>query len=84
MVKTGPCPSCHTKHARCYHRTFPTALGLGESPRQAAEDLLRRLNSEKDTVEDGWHFSKVEAAIGDLRSFLAESTADAHAPVHAG
>jgi general stress protein 26 len=70
IVRTGPCPSCSTHHARCSHRTFPAALGVGETACQAAEDLLRRLNSQKDYVADRWHRDKVEAAIADVRAFL--------------
>jgi hypothetical protein len=73
-VRTGPCASCHTNRARCYHRNFPTALGMGETPRDAALDLVRRLQSQKDTVADRWHREKVEAAIADVRFFLASES----------
>ena len=73
VVRTGLFPSCHTNHARCYHRAFPTALGLGETPRHAAEDLLRRLHSQKGTVTDRWHLDRVEAAIAEVQAFLAEA-----------
>ena len=46
IVRTGPCPCCRTKDARCYRRSFPMAAGLGETPRHPALDLLRRLHSE--------------------------------------
>jgi len=75
-VRTGPCPSCRTNHARCNHRTVPAILGVGETSRQAAEDLLRRLNRQKHTVEDRWHRDKVEAAIADLRTFLDAAGGD--------
>jgi len=73
IIRTGPCPSCSTNHVRCAHRTFPAALGVGETACHAAEDLLRRLNSQKDCVEDRWHSDKVEEAIADVRAFLAQS-----------
>lgn len=73
FVRTGPCPSCLMNHARCYHRTFPCALGLGETPRLAAENLLLKLNGQKDTVQDRWHLDKIEVAIADVRAFLSEA-----------
>ena len=56
------------------------ALGLGETPRHAVLDLLRRLHSEKDTVVDRWHSEKVEAAIGEVRAFLVEAFAESESP----
>jgi general stress protein 26 len=73
-VRIGPCPSCHTDHARCYHRNFPTALGIGETPRDAALNLLRRLQRQKDTVADRWHLDTVEAAIAEVQTFLASES----------
>jgi general stress protein 26 len=72
IVRTGPCPSCSMPHARCSHRSFPGALGVGETARQAAADLHQRLSIQKDTLEDCWHRDMVSAAIADVEIFLAE------------
>ncbi len=33
----------------------------------------RQRHNEKDTLPDRWHLEKVEAAIGEVRVFLAEA-----------
>jgi hypothetical protein len=80
IVGRGPCPCCRTKHARCYRRSFLRALGLCETPRHAALDPLRRLDSEKDTLPDRWHLDKVETAVALVRVFLGEALAKAMPP----
>jgi general stress protein 26 len=46
--------SCGMYHAMSYHRAFPQLCGQGETPRKAAEDLIRRLTNEKDVQADAW------------------------------
>ena len=78
------CSSCGMYHARCYHRAFPNLSGSGDTPREAAEDLIRRLNSQKDSLADRWHLDHVETAVAEVRAFLAEAVADAQSPALPG
>ncbi len=55
-----------------------------ETPRPAAEELLRRLNRQKDTMDDRWHRDKVEAAIAEVRTFLAGALGGTRAPAEPG
>jgi general stress protein 26 len=70
IVSTGACLSCHTHHARTYHRSFPTTFGEGETPAEAACDLIRLLSTQRDALVDRWHCLAVERAIADIRAFL--------------
>jgi len=68
------CSSCGMYHAKSYHRAFTNLSGSGETPREAAEDLIRRLTNEKDTQSDRWRREIVERAIADVRAFLQNSS----------
>jgi general stress protein 26 len=73
IATTGACPSCHTHHARCHHRAFPTTFGCGEAPAEAARDLIRLLCLEQDALVDRWHRQTVERAIADVQAFLEQT-----------
>ncbi len=73
ITTNAPCSSCGMFHATSYHRAFPNLCGSGETPREAAEDLIRRLTNEKDFHGDTWHGESVEQAIAEVRTFLEKS-----------
>jgi hypothetical protein len=51
----------------------PNLCGSGDTPREAAEDLIRRMTNEKDFHGDTWHGESVEQAIAEVRTFLEKS-----------
>jgi general stress protein 26 len=72
IITNDPCPSCSSDIVRCSHRTYAYTLGQGPSTYEAAEDLLRRLSSQRDTVADHWHRGMLEGAIKDVQVFLSQ------------
>ena len=70
VTTVGPCPTCHTHHARSYHRTFPLTVGVGETAAESRGDLVRRLNMQRDALVDHWHRQVVERAIAERQAFL--------------
>jgi len=56
---------------RVHHRDCPEVYGEGETPREAALDLLRRLFSEWDCVASVWHRQNLERIIAETEEFLA-------------
>jgi hypothetical protein len=49
--------------------------GTGESPREAAEDLVRRLTNEKDIQPDRLRREEVEQALAEVHAFLEQRLA---------
>ena len=74
LSASGLCSSCGMYHATSYHRSFPNLCGSGATPREAAEDLIRRLTNEKDVITDTWRREGVESAIADVQAFLEQSS----------
>ena len=72
VTTVGPCPTCHTHHARSYHRTFPLTVGVGETAAEARGDLVRRLSMQRDALVDRWHRQGVERAIAEAQGFLEQ------------
>ena len=73
IITNDPCPSCSMEIFRCFHRTFSCTLGLGATTYEAAEELRRRLSSQRDTVVDHWHRNELEEAIADVQAFLSQN-----------
>jgi general stress protein 26 len=73
ITTNAPCSSCGMFHVTSYHRAFPNLCGSGDTPREAAEDLIRRMTNEKDFHGDTWHGESVEQAIAEVRTFLEKS-----------
>jgi hypothetical protein len=72
VVTNGLCPSCPSVHASTvYHRAIPEIRAQAETPRMAAESLLRDLIASVDNVADGWHRNLIQNAINDIRAFVA-------------
>lgn len=69
IVITGRCPHCDTHHARVHHRSFPELAGIGDTPREAAMNLIRRLTAESGFNPDAWHKGAVDQAISELQKF---------------
>ena len=74
IVTKDVCSSCGMYHARTYHRAFPNLSGSGDSPREAAEELIRRLTNEKDTQTDHSRRENIERAIAEVEAYLAQSS----------
>ena len=55
---------------RVHHRDLPELHGEGETPYEAALNLLRHLIGEEGTIADGWHREGLEHVIADVRAFL--------------
>jgi uncharacterized protein (TIGR03067 family) len=55
---------------RVHHRDFPELLGEGETPYDAALNLLRHLVSESGTIADGWHRGVLDQVITEVRAFI--------------
>jgi len=65
------CRSLRTPHAR--HRLFPELRAEGESPRDAARNLLNKMVGELDAKgPDDWHHIELERAIEDVRAYLED------------
>jgi general stress protein 26 len=67
-----PCASCGMIHPTMYHRAFPDLCGTGETRQGAGEELIRRLDREKEITADPLQRESVERAIAEVRIALAE------------
>jgi general stress protein 26 len=65
-----PSASSGTFHPAIYHRAFPHLCGSGETPRDAAEELIRHLSNERHIHVEYWEQESVERAIAEIRSWL--------------
>ncbi len=73
IVTSGECPFLPGIHEACVrHRTFPTLYGEGATDREAAKDLVRKLNCETSSVVD-WHLTDLERAIADIQAYVDPS-----------
>jgi general stress protein 26 len=70
VATNAPCGSCGMFHPTVYHRAFPYSCGTGETPRDAGEDLIRRLAKERDTPAEAWPRETVDRAIAEVRMWL--------------
>jgi hypothetical protein len=61
-------------HPAIYHRAFPHLCGSGETPRDAAEDLIRRLSAERHSYVEYWEQESVERAIAEVQAWLGTHT----------
>jgi general stress protein 26 len=69
-----PSASSGMFHPALYHRAFPHLCGSGETPREAAEELIRRLTNEKDIQREYWQQESVERAIAEVQAWLGTHT----------
>jgi general stress protein 26 len=74
VTTNSPCASCGMFHPTIYHRAFPNLYGLGETRRDAAENLIRRLTNEKDIHAGTWPGESVEQAIAEIRLSIEKSS----------
>jgi hypothetical protein len=75
IVTMEPCVgrSVHTPHVR--HRLFPEIRAEGETPLDAAQNLLHKLTGALDAKgPDDWHHVDMEHALEDVRAFLDRAT----------
>ena len=56
---------------RVHHRDLPELYGEGETPREAAKDLLRHLFAQWDWVASNWERQNLERVIAEIQDFLA-------------
>ena len=66
-----PSASSGMFHPAIYHRAFPHLCGSGETPREAAEELIRRLTNERGIHTEYWEQESVERAIAEVQEWLA-------------
>jgi quercetin dioxygenase-like cupin family protein len=64
------CNACGTPRVNLHHPSFPEMRTSGESPNQAADELLVRLKSNLATASDPMHRAPVQLAIGDVQAFI--------------
>ena len=74
ITTSALCSSCGMYHTTSFHRGFPTLCGSGDTPREAAENLIQRLTDEANLPQDILHRDSVERAIADVRGFLEKSS----------
>ncbi len=67
------CNACGTPRVDVHHQTFPEMRISGESPNQAADGLLVRLESNLTAVSDPMHRAPVQAAIADVEAFINQA-----------
>ncbi len=51
---------------RVHHRDWPELHGEGETPREAAMDLLRHLFTQSDCVVSNWHRQNLEQVMREV------------------
>jgi hypothetical protein len=68
------CNACGTPRVEVHHQSFPEMRISGESPNQAADGLLVRLESNLSAVSDPLHRAPVQVAIADVQAFIARDT----------
>ena len=73
IIMTGRCPDCDTHHARVHHRFYPETSGIGDTPREAAENLIHRLTAESGVRADRWHTEGVNQAIAELCAYVKQA-----------
>lgn len=64
------CNACGAPRVDVHHQSFPEMRISGESPRQAASELLARLKSNLATASDPMHRAPVQRAIADVQAFI--------------
>jgi general stress protein 26 len=65
-----PCASSGMFHPVIHHRAFPDLSATGDTPREAAEELIRRLTNAKDLHAESWPRESVVRAITEVRDWL--------------
>jgi quercetin dioxygenase-like cupin family protein len=68
------CNACGTPRVDVHHQSFPEMRISGESPNQAADGLLVRLESNLAAVSDPLHREPVQVAIADVQAFIDRDT----------
>ncbi|CAN5891247.1 hypothetical protein BH23PLA1_BH23PLA1_09890 [soil metagenome] len=69
IVSTGA--TAHT--AVVHHRNFPEIRAEGESPQDAAAQLVNHLTRALDTALTDWRRDHIEKAIADVQLYLKEA-----------
>ena len=65
------CDACGTDNVEVFHPNFPEMRVVGNSPKEAAEDLAVKLRASLDTVSEPFHRQPVREAIADVDAFLS-------------
>jgi quercetin dioxygenase-like cupin family protein len=68
------CNACGTPRVNVHHQSFPELRIIGESPSQAAIELLARLKSNLTAVSDPMHRAPVQLALADVQAFIDRDT----------
>jgi quercetin dioxygenase-like cupin family protein len=74
VVTEDFCNACGTPRVDVHHQGFPEMRNSGESPNQAADGLLVRLESDLTAVSDPMHRAPVQVAIADVQAFIDQDT----------
>ncbi|RUL88895.1 hypothetical protein [Tautonia sociabilis] len=56
-----------------HHRDFPEIRAEGESPTDAAEQLVHHLTRTLDSALTGWRRESIEQAIADVRAYAEQA-----------
>lgn len=75
VVTENFCNACGTPQVDVHHQSFPEIRFSGESPDQAADGLLDRLESNLRAVSDPLHREPVQAAMADVQAYIRRDTA---------
>jgi quercetin dioxygenase-like cupin family protein len=68
------CNACGTPRVNVHHQSFPEMRISGESPDQAADELVIRLKSNLTAASDPMHRAPVQVAIADVQAFIDRDT----------
>lgn len=68
------CNACGTPRVNVHHQSFPEMRISSESPNQAVDGLLVRLESNLSAVSDPLHREPVQVAIADVQAFINQDT----------
>jgi hypothetical protein len=71
IVSAGPAGSA----AQIHHRDFAEIRTQGESPRDAAMQLINQLTRALDSALTTWRRESIEKAIADVKAFADQSPA---------
>ena len=68
------CNACGTPRVNVHHQSFPEMRISGESPDQAVDELVTRLEANLAAVSDPMHRTPVQIAIADVQAFINRDT----------
>jgi uncharacterized protein (TIGR03067 family) len=71
VIVTEKSPGISGHYAtRIHHRDFPEMCSQGDTPREAAVNLLQHLIGQSGAIADNWHRESMEQVIAEVRAIL--------------